>query len=227
MHATRIQAVKRYLRGSLCFSGHRNRSLSQPSLMRIGLVVKIVGDPSLGIVFILEHILYPGLPRSSLLSPARVQRLNTGLFSLVILAASLSIHGYIFYQYWTLTACWILIILSIPLLDVGCTSQVFGCTAYIHIPRQLIQRCSPPHTVTVTQKRMLTPTTGAQTCKHVSERTNTLTLMTAELFRYLAGAATEITSSKYLIPVSLLILVLCQRFDPKSAWNLRLWAATD
>jgi len=77
------------------------------------------------------------------------------------------------------------------------------------------------------KKPLLTPPTGAQTCKHVSERTNTLTLMTAELFRYLAGAATEITSSKYLIPVSLLILVLCQRFDPKSAFNLRLWAARD
>lgn len=123
---------------------HKSFTLpAQPSLMRIGLVVKIVGDPSLGIVFILEHILYPGLPRSSLLSLARVQRLNTGLFSLVILAASLSIHGYLLNQYWTLTACWILIILSIPLLDVGCTSKVFGCTAYR--PRQLLKRCSPPN----------------------------------------------------------------------------------
>lgn len=36
---------------------HKSFTLpAQPSLMRIGLVVKIVGDPSLDIVLILEHI---------------------------------------------------------------------------------------------------------------------------------------------------------------------------
>lgn len=69
--------------------------LAFSSLMWIGLVVKMVGNPSITGYSFLSWSTFSIL--RSLLSFARVQRLNIGLLSLVIFAPSLSIHGHIFY----------------------------------------------------------------------------------------------------------------------------------